>query len=166
MAFTQRRHLDRVVANKGWLDKITFAVLAEDGIDQLAFAHRVVNLDVQPFAGFTQLLFALSGDVVSGFFADGVSHGQPAERSFERNGMSVDGQFCGAVYLGRNPFEQLLGELHHPTVILVGHIDLHAGEFRIVGTVHTLVAEVLTQFIYAIKTTYDQFFEVELRCNT
>ena len=28
MAFTQRRHLDRVVANKGWLDKITFAVLA------------------------------------------------------------------------------------------------------------------------------------------
>ena len=80
--------------------------------------------------------------------------------------MSVDSQFSGAVYLGRNPFEELLGELHHPTVVLVGNIDLHAGEFRIVGTVHTLVAEVFTQFIYTVKTTYDQFFEVELRCNT
>ena len=83
MAFAQRRHLDRVVAHKGRLDQISFAILAEDGIDQLAFAHCVVDLDVESFAGFAQLLLALAGDVVAGLFADGIGHRHPAEWSLE-----------------------------------------------------------------------------------
>ena len=47
-------------------------------------------------------------------------------------------------------------------VILVGHVDFHDGELRIVGLVHPFVAEVLGKFIDPFKTTYDEALEVEL----
>ena len=31
--------------------------------------------------------------------------------------------------------------------------------------IHTLVAEVLTYFIYTFKTTYNQSFQIKLRCD-
>ena len=139
------------------------AVLTEDGVDELALAHRVVDLDVEPFAGFAQLLFRLARDVVAGLLADGVGHRQAAERRLERDLPSVDRQLRGAVHGHRDPFEQLLGELHHPAVVLVGDVDLHAGELGVVRAVHALVAEVLAQLVDTVESADDQLFEVELR---
>ena len=43
------------MTNVGWTSSC-FAVGAEDRVDQLALAHRLVGLDVQLGAGFAQLL--------------------------------------------------------------------------------------------------------------
>ena len=50
----------------------------------------------------------------------------------------------------------LLRHLHHPAVVLVGDIDLHAGKLRIVRSVHTLIAEVTAKLVNALKATHDQ----------
>ena len=61
--------------------------------------------------------------------------------------------------------QQFFGEIHHPVVILVLNIEFHAGKFRIVGLVHTLVTEVLADFIYTFKTTYNQSLQIKFRCD-
>lgn len=46
------------------------------------------------------------------------------------------------------------------------NVEFHAGEFRIVRTVHTFVAEVLADFVHTFETAYDEAFQIELCCNT
>ena len=163
MALAQGRHLDRIVADERRLDELLLAVLAEDGVDELAFAHRLVDFDTQPPARFAQLFLGLAGDVVAGLFADGFGHRHAAERRLERDGLAVDRKVGRPVGGQRHMFEHLLGELHHPQVVLVGDVDLHAGEFGVVRAVHALVAEVLAELVDPFETAYDEFFEVELR---
>ena len=62
--------------------------------------------------------------------------------------------------------EQLLGEGHHPVVVLILHIELHAGKLGVVELVHTLVAEVLTDLIDTLKSAYDQSLQIELGGDT
>ena len=83
MTLAQRRHLARVVRDEGGLDQLLLAVLPEDGVDQLALAEGLVDLDVQLLARFAQLLLRAARDVVAGLFADGVGHRQTAERGLE-----------------------------------------------------------------------------------
>ncbi len=58
--------------------------------------------------------------------------------------------------------QHLFGEVHHPVVVLVGHVELHAGEFRVVCLVHALVAEILGEFVHPGKAAHDQALEVQL----
>ena len=162
VTLAEGRHFDGVVGHERRLDELLLAVLAEDGVDELAFAHRVVDLDVEPLAGFAQLFFALARDVVAGLLADEVGHRHTAERRLERHGLAVDGEFRGAVGGHSHPFEHLFGELHHPQVVLVGHINLHARELGVVRAVHALVAEVLAEFVDAVEAPDNQLFKVEL----
>ena len=162
MALAQGGHLAWVVHDEGGLYQLLLAVLAEDGIDQLALAHGVVDLDFEAFAGFAELLFALPRDVVAGLFADGVCHRQAAERGFERNLPAVDLHGRGPVQGQGDLFEHPFGELHHPEVVLVGYVNLHNGKFGVVRAVHAFVAEVLAEFIHAVEASYDQLLEVQL----
>ena len=109
------------------------------------------------------LLFRLARDVVARFFADGVGHRQAAERGLERDLTAVDRELRRAVHGRRDALEQLLRELHHPAVVFVGDVDLHAGELGVVRAVHALVAEVLAQFVDAVEAADDQPLQVELR---
>ena len=56
----------------------------------------------------------------------------------------------------------MLGEAHHPVVILILHVELHTGELGIVELVHALVAEVFANFIHALEATYNQPLQIEL----
>jgi len=56
----------------------------------------------------------------------------------------------------------LLGEIHHPVVVLVGDINLHGGELWVVCPVHAFVTEVLGKLVHAFKTAYDEALQVEL----
>ena len=163
MTLAQRRHLARVVRDEGGLDQLLLAVLPEDGVDQLALAEGLVDLDVQLLARFAQLLLRAARDVVAGLFADGVGHRQTAERGLERDRLAVDRQLRRAVHGHGHPFEHLLGELHHPEVVLVGHVNLHARELGVVRAVHALVAEVLAELVDAVESADDQFLEVKFR---
>ena len=110
-----------------------------------------------------QLFLRLARDVVAGLFADGVGHRQPAERGFERNLAAVDRKLRRAVHGERHAFEHPFGELHHPEVVLVGHVDLHAGELGVVRAVHALVAEVLAELVNAVESADDELLEIQLR---
>ena len=103
-----------------------------------------------------------AGDVDAGVLLDGVNHGDALERSLEADNIVADLHFSGAVHIKTDAFKHLLGEVHHPVIVLVGYIDLHAGELGIVSAVHTLVAEILGELIYPFETAHDKTLQIKL----
>lgn len=89
-------------------------------------------------------------------------HGEAAVRLLELYLVAADGKSGLAVDGYCDFLEQVLHEFHHPDIVLVGHVDLHAGEFRVVGLVHAFVAEVLGKLVYSCKASDYQPLEVEL----
>ena len=164
MHLSQRRHLNRIISDESRLDICTFTELSEDFINQFAFSHCLVDfLHFQFFANLADFLFILTVQVVSCFFFDSIEDRQTAIRSFETDRFSVNNTFRTTVYSDTDTFQQLLGKIHHPVVILVLHVKFHTSKFRIMSFVHTFVTEVLTYLIYTFKTTYDQSFQIKFR---
>ena len=83
VTLAERRHLHGIVGDEGRLDVGAFALLAEDFIDQLALAHRVVHLDAELFAHVAQLGFIHTRDVDAGLLLDGVNHRNALEGTLE-----------------------------------------------------------------------------------
>lgn len=74
---------------------------------------------------------------------------------------------CGlSVEVHRDLFEKVLDELHHPDIVLVGHIDFHTCKLRVVGLVHALVAEILGELIHAVIASHDESLQIKLIGNT
>lgn len=94
-------------------------------------------------------------------FLDGVGHCDALERCLERYGVVADLDLCGAVDVHADLFEHVLHKPHHPVVVFVGHIHFHAGEFRVVGAVHSFVAEVFGEFIDAVESAYDETLQIK-----
>ena len=162
----QRAHFYRIVGDEGRLYECAFTEFAEDFVYQLAFAHGVVNLHFQFAAHLADFFLALAVEVVAGLFLNGIQDGQAAVRSLEADGLSVDGSLCAAVYSDTDTFEEFLGESHHPVVVLILYVQLHAGKFRVVVFVHTFVTEILSDFVYTLKTAYDKSLQVKLGGDT
>ena len=162
MTLGQRRHLDGIVDDEGGLDVCAFTLLAEDLVDELTLAHRGVGLDAGLTAEGAQFFFALAGDVEAGLLQNCIGHGDATIGSLEVNLVVADLNLGGAVDIHADLLEHGLGELHHPVIVLISHIYLHAGELRIVGAVHTFVAEVARELIYTLETADDQTLEIEL----
>ena len=55
--------------------------------------------------------------------------------------------------------------VHHPEVVLVGHIDLKTSELGVVGAVHALVAEVARELVHALEAAHDEALQVKLVSN-
>ncbi len=155
MPLGQRGHLYRVVRHKGRLDEILFAVFSEYGVDELAYAHGRVCLDLELLAGIAKLFYAHALDVYSGIFLYRIEDRNPAIFSAEVNFVVPDLDLGGAVHRKRDSLKHLLGEVHHPDVVLVGYIYFHAGEFRVVGPVHALVPEVLGELVDSAVASND-----------
>ena len=134
----------------------------EDGVDQLPFTHRRIEFDVEFPAGVPQVVEPHSRKVDSGVFLDRLQDGQAAVAGLEVYFVLSDLHLGGAVELEGYLFKHLLDEVHHPDVVLVGDVDLHAGELRVVGLVHAFVAEVLGEFVDAVVAADDEPLEVEL----
>ena len=62
--------------------------------------------------------------------------------------------------------QHILHEFHHPDVVLVCHVNLHASELWIVRLVHALVTEVLGELVDAVVAAYDQPLKVQLVCDS
>ena len=166
MHLCQRRHFHRIIGDESRLDVAAFTEFTEDFINQFAFAHGVVDFfHLQFFADLTDFFFALAVEVISCLFFDGVEDRQTAVRSFKADCLSVYNGFGASVYGDTDAFQQLFGEAHHPVVILVLYIKFHTSEFGVVGSVHSLVTEVLSYFVYTFKTTYDESFQIKFRCD-
>ena len=166
MALGERRHLDGIIDDEGRLDEVLLGIFSEDGIYQLALAHGGLHLHVQFLAGGAEFSLVHSTDVHSGVLLDGVEDGKAPVFSSEVHLVLPYLHLRGAVH-GHGDFrEHLLHEFHHPDVILVGHVDFHAGKLGVVGLVHALVAEVLREFVHSAEAAHDEALEVEFVRNT
>ena len=62
-------------------------------------------------------------------------------------------------------FKTFFNHGHHPDIILVRHINFHGGKFRVVGTIHSFIAEHFTKFINSVKSCNYQTLKVKFVCN-
>ena len=160
------RHLDGIVGDEGRLYVVGLALLAEDFVDDLALAHGLVDLYAYLLAHLAQLCFVHAADVDAGVLLDGVEHGDALEGRLEADDVVAHLDLVGTVHVDANLLEHLLGEVHHPVIVLVRDVNLHTGKLGVVGAVHTLVAEVLGELVYPLEAAHDEAFEVELVGNT
>ncbi len=161
MALGEGRHFNGVVGDESGLYVVAFAFFAENFVDKLAFAHALVYFDMQVGAYLTQLVFVHAGDVYSGVVLDGLRHGYAAEGGLEIDFLVAYLYFGGAVYVEAYFFEHFFGELHHPVVVLVGYVNFHAGELRVVCSVHAFVAEIFGKFVHAVEAAYNKTLQVK-----
>ena len=165
----QRRHLNRIVDDECRLDIRALAEVAKDLVDELTLAHGIrdgIHLELV-HGDVADLFLCLVGEVIAGLLLDGVEDRDAWERSFVADDLAV-----GIVNLRRavdsdtDRLKHLLRERHHPFVILVGHVELHERELRVVVLVHTLVAESLADLVDTLKATDDEAFQIQLQGDT
>ena len=162
MHLRQRRHFNRVVGDEGRLNECALAELSKQLIDEFSLAHGVVHLHAFRLAERANLLLALAVAVETCLFLNGFQDGQTAIRSLERHDVAVDFAFRLAVDGDTDGLQEFLCERHHPVVVLILHVEFHAGKLRVVVAVHALVAEVLADFVNTLETAYDQTFQIQL----
>ena len=162
----KRRHLFRIVGDKGRLDKVAFALFAKYLINELALAHSIIYFYANGLGKSSEFVLALSCNVKACKALDGFGHRNTWIRRFEIHFVLAKGGFGGTIYRLSTVLQEVFGEFHHPVVVLVSYIYFHSCKFRIVGSVHSLVAEVLSKFVHPIKASYDEALEVEFVGNT
>ncbi len=166
MTLGERGHFNRIIYNKSRLDIFPFRGFAKNFVNELTFAHRVLNFYPEVLAHFAQLSLIHPGNVHSGVFFNCVNHSDTAEWSFEIYNVVTNLHFCCAIDIKTYLFKKLFSELHHPVIVLVCHINFHAGKFRIMGSVHTFIAEILGEFIYTLEATDNKTLKVKFIRNT
>src|SRR5688572_24033805 len=85
MFLCQGTHFNRVIKNESGLNVMMFAFVTENFINQFAFAHRVVNMNMELPAYRTKLLFVHSAYVNSSMLINSIKNADPLKWSFERN---------------------------------------------------------------------------------
>ena len=164
MLLRQRRHLHWVVDDERGLHEGTLAELAEYLVDELALAEALVDaFHLQLVHGdVAYLILALAVEVEASLLLDGLQDGQTAVGGLEAHELVANLHFGLAVDGHAYLLKHLLGEAHHPVVVLVWHVELHAGELGVVEAVHALVAEVLANLVHALEAAHDEPLQIEL----
>ena len=160
MALGKRRHLYGVVGDKGRLNVATLAFFAENLVYEFAFAHGLIHLDAEVFTCLAECGLVHSRYIHACMVFDGLRHGYTREWCFETDDIVAHTHLVRSVDVTTYTFKQVLGEGHHPVVVLVGYIYLHTCEFGIVRAIHAFVAEVLGKLIHAVKPSHDKSLEV------
>ena len=114
----------------------------------------------------TDFLLSLTIEIKASLLLDCIEDRQTAEWSLEADNLVTNLYLWLTIYLYTNLLKKFLSERHHPVVILVLYIKLHTSKLWIMETVHTLVTEVLTDFIYTLETTNNQTLQIKLCCDT
>ncbi len=139
--FGQRRHLHRVIYDERRLNDVLLHLLAKQLVDEFGLAHGIVYVHT-PGAALLP-----DGGLVHGFYVqarilfDGIRNAQAGVRAGKIQSRSAKSSNGSAVHGYGYLFQQLLKAPHHPVIILVGYVKLNRRKFRVVGTIHALVAE-------------------------
>lgn len=80
--------------------------------------------------------------------------------------LRVESNLVGAVQILDQSADHVLGHLHQVVHIGIGHVKLANGELGVVSHVDLLVSEHTTDLEHSVKTTDDQFLQVELGGDT
>ena len=117
-------------------------------------------------AGLAELVHIHALHVNAGVFLDGIEDADFLVRSLEVDFHTLVHHGGLSVEVHGNLLKQILDEFHHPDIVLVSHIDFHAGKLRVVGLVHSFITEILCEFIYSVISAHDKSLEVEFIRNT
>ena len=85
MLFGKWRHLNWVIRDVGRLNQIGFHLGSKDLVDQFAFAHGGIYLNLQLNTDLPKTLFIEFTDIHTRIFLDRVKHGQSAIRAGKIN---------------------------------------------------------------------------------
>ena len=158
----QRAHLHRVVGDEGRLYVVLLALAAKYLVHQFTLTHRCIHIYVQLLAHPTQAFLVHSAYVYARMLLYGIVYAHAAVwrlkvyfRFINRGHARAIGSYC-------RQLQHLLRCLHHPQIVLVGHIKFQYCKLRIVCPVHTFIAEVAAELIYPLKTAYYQALQVQL----
>ena len=160
MHLRQWRHLYGVVGDECGLDERAFAELSEELVDEFSLSHCLVDVHSLFFAEGAYLLLGLSVAVESCLFLYGIEDWQSAVGGFEGYDVAVDFSLRLSVHGYADGLKQVLGERHHPVVVFILHVELHACELGVVVSVHSLVAEVLSYLVHTFESTHDESFQI------
>ena len=141
-------------------------VLAKDCINKLALTHLLINLNVKFLTSLSKLSLAHACNINTCILLDSLKHRKSSVTSCKINLCTVDVYLGSSVHSLCNSCKHLLHKIHHPVVVLVCNINLHTGKLRVMGSVHTLVTEVLCKLIHTVVTANDKTFQIKLICNT
>ena len=122
MHLRERGHLHRIIGDERRLDKLSLAGLAEDLVDKFAFAHVLGIFNPQALGKGAQFIFRHSGYILAGLLFDSIQDRQTTIGRFEIDLMVAYLHLGCAVDSDGNLLQQLLGERHHPVVVLVLNI--------------------------------------------
>ena len=158
MHLCQGAHLYGIVGNKGRLNERTLAEFSEYLVNKLTLSEAFVqafHLElVNSYVAY--LVLALVCQVVACLLLDSIQDRQSAERSLEGYDVVAVLHLVFTVHGYANGFQKFLREAHHPVVIFVRNIQLHARKLRVMIAVHALIAEVLAYFVNAFEASHDE----------
>ena len=158
----ERAEFDRIIDDERGLDEVRLDERAEDLVDDLAGAHRIIDLETQG-AGHREEPWAIeSRQVVARGLLDRFQERNAPPRTSEREGSATEGDHVGAVEGNRHLFDHFFDELHHPPVFPVGDVQLEHGELGVVEPTQALVSEVLRDLVDPFEPADDQALEVQL----
>ena len=139
-----------------------FALLFEDMVNQLALSHRGGVTYLHPVALPAQVILRHVRYINAGILFYGIGHDNAPVGSLVVYEMFTQGHLCGSMEVHGHLLQYLFSKLHHPDVVLIGHIDLHHRKLRVMGAVHPLVAEVFCKLVDSIVTAYYEALQVKL----
>ena len=166
LALGQGRNLHRVIHNEGRL----LQLILHKGIEKLGEAvptlGRLFHMHAAGFAVRPGFLVALPGEPVhAAGFLHRVRHGHALPGRLEMNYLSLVSHVGGAQGLHGHKLIQALHHVHNVLVVGVCLVGLHGGKLRVVGGVHTFVAEDASHFVYPFKAAHNQPLQVQFRLN-
>jgi len=163
VALRQRAQLDGVVRHERRLREVRLDQLAEEVVQQLALAHVFVHVETALLGSGEEVGAAFSVKVQPGVLGERVEKRHAPPRALQRDPLAVEARRLGrAVQVGSDFGNELLGQVHHPLVVPVRHVQLHHGKFRVVEARKALVAKVLRDFVDAFQPAHEQALEVQL----
>ena len=149
------------------LDQVAFDRLFEDFQQQFAPAVGRFDVDLEPRAvrGKRIAVAAVGSGDVRIAFAYRVFHFPALERRAQLDGAPIPFNLVRTDGLARNVADHAFGQVHDLDVRGVGLVQLKHGEFRIMASAYSLIAEVAIDLVHALKPADHEALEVQLRCD-
>ena len=166
LALGQGGDLHRIVHDEGGLHQAGLHILVKERGKAVALAGGLFHMYAALLAhGAGFLVAGPGGPVLAAGFLHRVGHGDALPGGLQVDYLTLVGHIGGAQGLHGHELVELLHHLHDFLVVGVGLVGLHAGELRVVGGVHALVAEDAAHLVHPLKAAHDQALEVQLGFN-
>ena len=164
LALGQGRDIHRIIGHERRLNKRGLHILVKQGGQAVAALGLLFHMHAHGVQAGARLLIRFPAVVIhpTGILY-GLRHGHAPPRGLELDHLSLIGHTGGAAHRPGHVGVKFFDHFHHVVVVGVCLVGLHAGELRVVRSVHALVAEQPAHLVHAVETAHNQAFEIQFR---